>query len=494
MSEILFDDSAHNSDAEDLQKALLAPGSAGELYSTAGGSLTNQSLEGMLSSLTLKQSDFTIWQDISKTKGSSTVLEYAQETGLGISDAGSFVQQMGNPEFRDPDFVKGIAQVKFMSEGWQASHVAMATDTIIDEKTKMQRSAMSRLLRSVNTSLFTGDSSLNPMSFDGVAKTISSEGGTDQVRDMRGGNLTIGTLDIAGQIIFDANGEVDNSKVYMSAGGVNNLSKLLQNGAGTNRNIIESGEKGITLGGEVNNIRTSFGIMQKRVDKTLGMAYENKRVPQYKNSAGALVEGATSDNAPSMPAITLTNQSSVSGSYFTPGVVRPSGVKYGYRVVSKNSNGSSIACAEVVSTSAVADGGAVSISIQPFVGDSASKLPSYYEIYSTKVGESGTYRYMTSVAANATNALSPVAYVDKNDYIPETARMFVVDQTTSGEARVMNFHQLMPIHNVDLAKMGNYDQGLINLWGTPMFYKPNSLVEIRNIGVDQTAPNIYNVI
>ena len=490
----MYLDSAPNQDTEELQKALLAPENAGELYDTAGGSLTKQSLEGMLSSLTLRVSDFTIWQDISKTQGSSTVLEYAQETGMGISDAGSFVHQMGNPEFRDPDFQKGIAQVKFMSEGWQASHVAMSTDTIIDEKSKMQRSAMSRLLRSVNTSLFTGDSALNPMSFDGIAKTIESSGASDQVRDMRGGNLTIGTLDIAGQLIFDANGEVDNSKLYTSAGGVSNISKLLQDGAGTNRNIIQAGEKGITLGGQVDKIQTAFGVMTKRVDKTLGMAYENKEVPQYVNASGAKVEGATSDNAPSMPTIVLTNQTGVSDSYFTTGVVRPAGVKYNYRVVAKNSHGSSVASVAVESTSVVADGGAISIAITPFVGDSASKLPTYFEIYSEKVGGNGRFRYMTSVAVNSSNALAPVTYVDKNDYIPETARMFIVDQTTSGEARVMNFHQLMPIHNVDLAKMGNYDQGLINLWGTPMFYKPNSLVEIRNIGVDQTSPNIYNVI
>ena len=72
--------------------------------------------------------------------------------------------------------------------------------------------------------------------------------------------------------------------------------------------------------------------------------------------------------------------------------------------------------------------------------------------------------------------------------------MYIVDQTTAGEDRVMAYSQLLPIHNTDLAKLGRYSQGLINLYGAVKYYKPQVLVEIRNIGVTQSNPNLFNTI
>jgi len=138
---------------EALSKALLAPGSSDDLYNTAGGSLTKQSLEGMLADLTLNATDFTLWQDMNKIKAFSTVEEYDQQIGLGISDGG-FVGQIENPEFRDPDFLKQIAIVKYMSEGWTVGDVAEATNTIIDERTRSQRAAMNRLLRNLDIAMY----------------------------------------------------------------------------------------------------------------------------------------------------------------------------------------------------------------------------------------------------------------------------------------------------------------------------------------------------
>ena len=109
----------------EMAKALLAPGGVVDMYTAPGGVLTMQSLEGMLANLTLQATDFTLWQDMNKIKAYSTVEEYDQQIGLGISDGG-FVGQMENPEFQDADFLKQIAIVKFMSEGWKVADVQEA--------------------------------------------------------------------------------------------------------------------------------------------------------------------------------------------------------------------------------------------------------------------------------------------------------------------------------------------------------------------------------
>jgi len=481
---------------EALSKALLAPGSTDDLYGTdqtPGGALTMQSLEGMLADLTLNANDFTLWQDINKIKAFSTVEEYDQQIGLGISDGG-FVGQMENPEFRDPDFVKQIAIVKFLSEGWQVADVAEATNTIVNQRTRVQRSAMNRLLRNLNMNLYSSDSSMISTSFDGISKTIAGQT-SDQVKDLRGGNLSMSTLNLMAQLITEGNGHVENSKIYVSPAGLQNLGKIIESGAAStgDRKIVEMGDAGITIGGKITGIMTNFGSMMPRMDKLLGLSYESKQVPQYySQSTSSWTEGATSDKAPSMPAIALTNNAVTTGSQFAAGATRPSAVKYNYRVVAKNRYGRSIGSVAVESTDVVAAGGSVTIAITPFAGDAGSKLPECFEIYSEKVGGSGTYRYLTSVAA--ATALSAVTYVDKNDYIPGTARMFIIDQTSAGEDRVMAFSQLLPIHNTDLAKMGRYSHGLINLYGVPKYYKPNVLVEIRNIGIDQSSGNLFNTV
>ena len=479
---------------QELSKALLAPGSSDDLYNTPGGSLTIQSLEGMLVDLTLNATDFTMWQDINKIKAFSTVEEYDQQIGLGIN-SGGFVGQIENPEFRDPDFQKQIAVVKFMSEGWTTGDVSEATNQIINQRTRVQRSAMNRLLRNVNRAFYNGNSSWISKSFDGLAVTISGSS-SDQITDVRGGNLTMNTFNLAGQLITEGNGHVENAKIYVSPAGVQNLSKVIETGATStgDRKIVEMGEKGITIGGRISGIQSAYGFMGPRMDKVLGLEFENKTVPQYYNSStSAWVEGATSDKAPSIPLIVLTNSAVEAGSLFSAGTVRPSAVKYNYRVVAKNTYGQSIASVAVESTSVVAAGGGVSIAITPNQGDSGSNTPECFEIYSEKVSGSGDYRYLTTIAAE-TNPLDDATYVDINTYIPGTARMYIIDQTSVGEDRVLAFSQLLPIHNTDLAKTGRFTQGLINLYGVPKYYKPNVLIEIRNIGVDQSATNLFNTV
>lgn len=477
-----------------LSKALLAPSTYTELYTTPGGAITMQSLEGMLVNVTLNMIDFTLWQDIYKNKAYSTVEEYDQKIGHGISDGG-FVGQMENPEFRDPDVLKQVATAKFLREGWNVGDVAELTQTIVNQRTMAQQSAMIRLLRNLNRALYTGNSTMIPKSIDGLTATIAGQS-TDQVKDLRGASVTMDILNLMGQLITEGNGHVENSKIYVSPAGIQNLSTIIESQAATynNMKVMDMGKNNVTIGGRINEIMTAFGPMTPRMDKILGLEFENKQVPQYyNNTTGLWVEGATSDKSPSTPSIVLTNSASETGSLFAATGTRPSAVKYSYRVVARNAYGRSAACAAVESTSVVATGGGVSIAITPAPGDSGSKLPSCFEIYSTKVGGSGVYRYMHTVAA-AANPLDAVTYVDINTYIPGTARMYIVDQTTQGENRVLAFSQLLPIYNKDLAVLGAYSQGLINLYGMPKYYKPQVLVEIRNIGIDTGYSNRFNTI
>jgi len=489
MSSQFGSETMSNEEIQELSKALLAPETRDELYETSGGVTTMQDLEGMLADLTLNENDFTLWKDINKIKGFSTVEEYDQKLGHGISDGG-FVGQIENPEFRDPVLAKEIAIVKYMSEGWQVGDVSANVRKIVDEKAVQQRSAMMRLLRNVNMAFYNADSSLVPKSFDGLEKTISGQS-SDNIRDLRGNDVDQSVFDLVAQIITDFNGNPENARVYASPSGIKSVHDILNGSRDTSINnyIINSGDKNVTVGSTIRNIQTPFGNMKLRTDKLLGLCYENKIVPQRFNETSKVFEEAkTSEKAPDTPTVSLTVNATETGSLFAATGVRPSGAAYRYRVSAKNEYGRSIASAIVTAGGNVATGGSIDVEITPA---STGNQPTCFEIYSEKAAGSGEFRYLGSIAANGA---SQVVYTDKNDIIPGTARMFIIDQTSVGESRVMAFSQLLPIHNTDLAKVGRYVHGLINLYGVPKYYKPNVLVEIRNINVDQTSVNRYNLI
>jgi hypothetical protein len=478
---------------QELLKALAAPGSVDDLYGTPGGAITQQSLELMLANLTLKPTDMTFWQDIVKIKAFSTVEEYNQLIGSGISDGG-FVDAMENPEFSDPDILKQIAIVKFMSEGWKVGDVQEQTRTTVASRALSQKAAMTRLLRNVNRALYSGNSLWIPESIDGLSATISGSS-SSQVFDLRGASLTMAALNLAGQLITEGNGNVENSNLYLSPAGVQNLSTIIEStgDATNNRKFVPMGDGNITIGGKISDIMTNYGKIKTRMDKVLGLEYEANGVPKiFNNKTKTWYEGPTSEFAPSAPTIALTNQGTIANSQYSATGTRPSGVKARYRVSARNRYGRSIACALVESTSVVASGGGIDIAITPVSTDTGKRTPSCFVIYGEQVYNSGEFRYLDTIAVDTTNPYAVVTYHEKNSYIPGTARMFIVDQTSAGEDRSLAFAQLAPIHNTDLSKENRSTRGLINLYGTMKYYKPQVLVEIRNIAVTQANINLYN--
>jgi hypothetical protein len=480
---------------EALQKALLAPESTTDLYETSGGNVTHQSLEGMLASLTLTESDYTFYNDVNKLKAYSTVEEYPRYVGMGISDGG-FVNQMENPEFTDPDIDKPIAIMKYLSEGWQVGDVATATRTVVDFKADAQRFAMGRLLRNLNMRFYNGNSVNVPEEFDGLEKVISEQS-SDNIRDLRGGNVSQTVFNLVAQLIEENNGTVANAKIYTSPAGRQNIHEIIAGErAGTIQNFYSnSGDANMTIGGQINYIETPFGRIICRTDKLLGLAYEARGVPvKYNKGTGSTEESATSSQAPSKPSgAAAVVAPTVTGSLFTAGTTRPSGTNQRYKIVARNKWGRSIASDVIETSSPVAALGAVDITITPNQNDGGSKLPTCFEILGEKVYNSGEFRLLTVVPASAP-PLSNVVYQDKNIYIPGTARMFVVDQTIAGPKRVTGLAQLLPIHNTDIGRRGRFIEGLINYYCVPKYYRPNVLVEIRNVNVEQTSANIFNII
>ena len=134
----------------------------------------------------------------------------------------------------------------------------------------------------------------------------------------------------------------------------------------------------------------------------------------------------------------------------------------------------------------VAANGALTVTITP----QPSQFPAtFYEVYSENAAADGEYWFVTRVAANGS---TPVVFQDLNKYIPKTTRMFLLDMSSVGERRVMQWAQLAPVHSQELAKIFPGRWGLVNLYGAMKYYAPKRMVMLFNvpIGVISTNANI----
>lgn len=475
-------------DVQDLLKAMEANESVTDTANLTGiGALQIQSLENTMASLIASDKNLVLWKDVPKGKAFSTLEEYSVEVGYGQSQG--WLGQMETPLESDPEAMREIAYVKFQRQLWKFSDISGMVKTIKSSEAFNKQAAIMRALRTTTQSLYTGNSSFNPNSIDGFEKIIENEASSYHVIDARGAAVTNSDFRDAAELIASNFGNPEGARIYTSPSGISSLASAME-GVGASggerfgRNIDGSGN--VAMGFSVNKIITPHGTMQPVGDVFLAGEYESRGVPVIKNpsSPKTVIEGATHVQAPATPSLSLAmNAATVAGSLWAATGVRPSGAQYSYRVAAGNSYGLSQACALVTMGSGVAAAGSCTLTITPAAGNAAT----YFEIYSEKVAGSGEFRLLGRVAASGSSA---VTYVDKNENIPGTTRMFILDLSSVGERRAFRLDQLAPMHSVEYAKMGPFRWGAVNLYVTPKYYAPNRFVMIKNVPVSVESKSL----
>lgn len=480
------------SDLQVLMKALEAQEGITDVANLTGvGALQPQSLEGTLALLTAQERHLTLWRDVPKGNAFSTLEEYSVQTGYGME--GGWVGQMESPLEGDPTAKRKFAEVKFLREMWKFADVAGIVTTIRDTEVWAKQAATMRLLRQANRTLYVGDSAMIPEQIDGFAKAILSNGSADHVKDLRGSAPTQQHFRELAELITANFGNPDGAGLYVSPGGMSVIDQILEQGNGLGANGAQrflqgtvGPDGGIALGSGVKRIHTSFGTIIPKVDIFLAGEFEGRGVPKRPNPSApeTLIEGKTSVRAPETPAFTLANNGATPNSKFGSGVRPAGGVQYAYRVAAGNRFGLSAAAAAQTAP-AVANGEATKITITP---NPASTYPAtYFEIYSEQVAGSGELRFMKRVAADGSN---PVEYIDKNDDIPGTTSMFLLDLTSVGELRTFMLKRLAPLHSKEYARVGEYRWGTVNLYMASVFYAPLRFAMLKNVqvGTISTSP------
>lgn len=468
----------------ELLKSMEANEGISDVAALQGASaLQPQSLDGSVVSLLFDESYFKILNRIPRDTVYSTLVEYTQRTSYGRFNRGGFMGQAENPRQADPNFKRRVVDIKFLRELWSVSSVLAASRTITNAEVEAVDAATLRLMETAETAYFFGDSSVIPEEWDGLLATVQQQGTSDQIIDLRGAGFTERILKDSCKGIAQRTGLAND--MYVSYNVQNQIDNIL--GSDQQRYMQNDGSLTYDLGYIIPGFRATFA-KSGRVTfvPDIFLNEEEEGVPTVQDASGNVVEGSTSDLAPSVPGVGLTPI--VSGS-LNPGEdsqwsatgVAPGGVSYDYRVASVSRHGASKASVIVQATPPT--GGAMDIEI---TDNSVANFADGFIIYRiVKTGaQAGLIRKMIRISKGAG---AVTTHRDLNDDLPGTSTSFLGDfnsRGADGPMRTTRIRELTPFHKTRYSTIGPFFWGATNWYATPIFDAPQKFVIFKNVGID----------
>lgn len=473
MSDIFDNEFDSSSQNVDLEKALEAGyGTDAGAYSQ-GRALQREDLEATLVSvLDVKQNDLKLFHKLHKQPVSSTVHQVNRQTSVG-DDEFLFKGEGEQATEDDPKFERKIYETKYMSSKWQVSHPLTLTDNAENPINAQKVSAVMRVSKGTERTIFHGDSSVNPKQYDGLLKILRDSSKDTKVEerlratrmDLRG--LEIGekddTLGIdAGEALFDEVAE----KVYTKGGDLAEayfppvLSKQFKK-MYSDRLRFTTSDSEFALEKLPNIITATNSTIKIRDDAGADKMFKVK---------GEVFAAGDATKRPNTPASIAGSAAADSESKFSSGFAGT----YVYGVHAINAYG--VSATPTLASVAVTAGDKVTLTITP---DTNGVAPTGYVI--TRSNANGTKAMeMVRIAANG---FTPVEYVDFNEDLPGTASVVLLTPTTDELKPNASFGQLMGLSNFDLPTDSSLaHRGVVALYGMFELRAPEYCAIIDNVG------------
>jgi len=440
-----------------------------------GAALKVESLERNLKLITFKEQDIRLWKAIPKMAATNTVEEYNQLESYGL-DRGGFNNEGELPVEEDSTYVRRAQLVKFMGVTKSVTHPMQLVNTAgVPSAIQAEIKAGTMwILRKVDKSLTTADSTIIPQEFNGlyaqhlradVHGSLDAWQDSEVVVDLRGAYLTQGDIETANEAILENFGY--GSLLFAPPNVLSNFAK----------DYYE--KQRILLGNNVKNDGFVAGGVPKSVSTTVGEVALQHDIFMRKAFSRASGDGATATNAPTNPTAGGTPTSVVAaapGSRFDSGSVGD----YIYAVAAVNRYGESGLVQLGTAVSIIAND-AVDLSFND--GGGANPATGYI-IYRTKKDAAATSMYpiitiSTAEKAAGYDGAAATLVRDKNRFLPDTDSAFLIENTD----QVWSFKQLAPLMKMDLAVLSPAYRFMILLYGTPVLYAPKKMVRFINIGI-----------
>lgn len=470
----------------DLMKAMSATHQTGrdlDGTDTSGAALKTESLDPMLKILTNRDSHIVFWKMLAKQKAYNTVEEYNQLTDYGL-DVGIFNTEGETPQFTDSIYTRRSVLIKYSGVSGEVTHPFQLVNLgsgVSNALAAEVQSKTSFLLRAINKSLPTANSSLVSNEFDGIFKqhfdgivnggTLDDYDNSSATIDARGKALTDANVeDAANAVVNDGFGNV--STIMGNPLVFNDYVKRFHESKRVMVNNPVGGTTGAIMGQAVNTIATQFGNIQIAND----IFFDQDRIKGKTYNASA-----TSTKAPAVPVTGGAPATPVdANAKFADGAG-----DYFYTVTAKNRYGESAMVLMDTTATTVPVGDAVDLTWTHTDGNYAVES---FVVYRTEVDDADYttakfYPIFTVSKAEWTAGYDGGAagvVRDRNRKIANTSSAIVLDFGIE----TLAFKQLAPMMRMDLARTSPSFRFMVLCYGTPVIFAPRKVAKIENLGRD----------
>jgi hypothetical protein len=442
-------------EVEELNKALTAGyGRGGDQGDGAVGSpLRVESLEATLKVTTFSERNIVFWKDIPKLPAFNTVEEFNQLNSYGNS-GGYFVPEGVSPQESDATYARKTVQVKYVGSLRKVTHqmtlVRPAHGDVIALETM---NGTREILRTVEESLFTGNSACVAQEWDGFEKQfydgIGTEADDQNIIDLRGAPLSESTLGDAARVIIDNYGFP--TAMYCGFETMQDLNNLFLPKERISLNAANPGVAG-------------FALQQFM---TAGGAYAFR--PSVFIKPGELAPVAQMGLTANIPSVSGVSAAAVAAAHTS--ATKIAAGTYGYAIVLENRFGKTAMVAAAATVTATA-GQKITLTISGLSGTTASSVRIYR---TTGAAGTGPLKFMKRVPLTTG---ATFAFVDLGEDIPGTSKAYLMQV----DLDVMSFKQLAPFTKIPLATIDPSIRWMQLLYGTPALYAPRKMTLIKNIG------------
>ena len=397
---------------------------------------------------------------------------FRSQHSIGGFFGGTFNTQDGNAMQTTGDYIRMVGQVKYLSTYRSIPVVLERQNNIVDAVTIETTNGTKQLLTDIEVGLFEGDSSVLPLSFDGIAAQIASLNSDDHIIDMKGAALSsIDPITTAAEVIFGFGNFGQATDIYLPP----SVQTDLNNDLDPAFRVIQDGKASSTVRGTaVTGVQTSYGKIATNSDvfirdERLKKPFETKSATLLAIAvANAAFKPVSIVGTPVGVDVNSDWQASQAGNYY-----------YAVTGITQNGESQAVVSAQV----AVVAGGSISLVITA----SPSKTESGYVIYRGR--QNGTnaltdLREMKRIPY--VSGAATTTYLDENADIPGSTNSFILNLSEQDHA--IAWRQYMPMMKIPMAAvMSPIIPWLQMICGYLRMTKRNQHVWVKNIVTNSQA-------
>jgi hypothetical protein len=456
-------------DPQEFAKAVTAGYGTDVATLTGGGSLRLQSIEPTLLRSIQDDSHFKLFNKLQASNATATVDEFTVKPWIGGFPGSGFNSELGIIPSTQGRYERKVGLVKFLMTRREVSVVQQSQKTLVDTIAEEKVDATRELKTSAEWGFFYGDSTINPLEFDGLKPIILANADPDLIKDMAGTGLSYVAKEIIDMTAaISSYGRFGRATDLFTSLAVQS-SELDQKLDPAFRVVSGQASGAVRMGTPVTGIRTSFGDISTNPDVFIQedtRPFEARPAPF--NSMTTLV-------APTgVAGVAAANP----GSKF---VAAQAGA-YFYAVAAANNGARSPLAVSAQVTVAAGDG----ITLTITHGASLAADVNHFIIYRGRKNGTNAPSDLREIGRVARAAGATSVFVELNGTVPGTSDAFLLNMAPGALAVTMR--RLLPMTLFPLYPVNQ----AVRPWAQLLFLylrvaKPKQIGIIRNI-LPGTAP------